>query len=104
MAGGGQEDADAFGVARWRIVTLFLLILFVDAMVEIVDGVVLHYLRRNPESAHAWAQLKFEVMALGVVSLLLVVFEACFPSALRSATHPLEVLLTLSLLSCRNTS
>lgn len=75
MAGGTEDGEEAFSVATWRIVTLFLLILLVDAIVEIVDEMLTHYLKRNPESSHAWAQLKFETMALGVVSLLLVVFE-----------------------------
>ena len=76
MAGAEDGEAtEAFSVATWRIVTLFFLILLVDTAVELVDEFVNHHLRRNPESAHAWSQLKFETMALGVVSLLLVVFE-----------------------------
>jgi hypothetical protein len=78
MAGAEDgETVEAFNVATWRIVTLFLLLLFVDAVIEIVDESLTHYLKHNPESSHVWAQLKFETMALGVVSLLLVVSEVC---------------------------
>ena len=109
MAGAVEdgEAEEAFSVATWRIVTLFLLILAVDAIVELVDELVTHHLKRNPESAQAWAQLKFETMALGVVSLLLVVFEVWALLAPRneqlsaSCTHWSEQQL---LVSCRNTS
>ncbi len=77
MAAGGSEDAAAFEVATWRVVTLFLLILLIDGLVEFVDEFITHRLRNRKKHglSHAWSQLKFETMALGVVSLLLVVFE-----------------------------
>ena len=98
------EAEEAFSVATWRIVTLFLLILAVDAVVELVDELVTHRLKRNPESAQAWAQLKFETMALGVVSLLLVVFEVW--ALLVPAAHSFCLMHTTAqqLVSYRNTS
>jgi Mlo family len=85
MASGSAGDGEeAFEVATWRVVTLFLLILAIDGAVELFDEFVTHKLhnRKHQGLSHAWQQLKFETMALGVVSLLLVVFEVRFHDAL----------------------
>ena len=65
-------------VIAWRIVTLFLLILGIDFAWEVVDKLVTTRLRGSSSDTgllHAWEHLKFETCALGLVSLLLVVFE-----------------------------
>lgn len=80
MAGAADDEDDSdFNVATWRIVLFFLAILFVDTAWEYIDHIITKKirLRKSKGLLHAWEQLKFEVMALGLVSLLLVVFEVC---------------------------
>jgi hypothetical protein len=50
-----------------------------DTVWETVDERVTRGIRRQKKKGlmHAWEQIKFEIMALGLVSLLLVVFEVC---------------------------
>ena len=72
------EEPGALEVETWRIVTLFLLILGIDFAWEVVDKLVTGRLRGSSSETgliHAWEHLKFETCALGLVSLLLVVFE-----------------------------
>ena len=72
------EEPGALEVETWRIVTLFLLILGIDFAWEVVDKLVTTRLRGSSSDTgllHAWEHLKFETCALGLVSLLLVVFE-----------------------------
>ena len=79
MAGGsGAEENNDLNVATWRIVLFFLVILIVDTAWEYIDHIITARirLRKSKGMLHAWEQLKFEVMALGLVSLLLVVTEA----------------------------
>lgn len=78
MAGEDAGASDgAFGTATWRVVLLFGAILVIDTLWEFANEWVTHSIRRRKSKGlmHAWEQLKFEVMALGLVSLLLVVFE-----------------------------
>lgn len=48
-----------------------------DTTWEFIDERVTHGIRKRNKKGlmHAWEQIKFEIMALGLVSLLLVVFE-----------------------------
>lgn len=74
-----EDDADGgdFDTPVYRLVLFFVLILAIDTVWELVDEHVTHTIRKKQHKGlvHAWEQLKFEVMALGLVSLLLVVFE-----------------------------
>jgi hypothetical protein len=58
-------------------VLLFLAILIIDTAWEYFDNQVTTRIRirKSKGLLHAWEQLKFEIMALGLISLLLVVFE-----------------------------
>jgi hypothetical protein len=76
----GAEDpnlSEDFEVQTWRIVLIFLFVLLIDFAWEFVDEWTTHRIRSKQRKGllHAWEQLKFEMMALGLVSLLLVVFE-----------------------------
>eukprot|EP00892_Ulva_mutabilis_P008977 jgi/Ulvmu1/6451/UM003_0081.1 len=73
----GEDGSGSFEVATWRVVTLFLVIVAVDTAWEFLDEFVTHRLqtRMHVGLMHAWEQLKFETMALGLISLLLVVGE-----------------------------
>jgi hypothetical protein len=73
----GGEDGESFNVATWRIVALFAVILTIDTAWEYIDYLVTQRIRRRKLKGfvRAWEQLKFEIMALGLISLLLVVFE-----------------------------
>lgn len=73
----GEDDSGSFEVATWRVVTLFLLIVAIDTLWELIDEFVTHRLqtRMYVGLIHAWEQLKFETMALGLISLLLVAGE-----------------------------
>lgn len=77
----GDEES-SFEVATWRIVTLFLVIVAIDTAWEFFDEFVTHRLKTRMQIGlmHAWEQLKFETMALGLVSLLLVVCEVWPPT------------------------
>jgi hypothetical protein len=72
-------DTGSFDTETWRMVLLFLAILTVDSAWEALDEWITNriHARKTKGLMHAWEQLKFEVMALGLVSLLLVVFEVC---------------------------
>ena len=72
-------EEGSFNIATWRIVLLFLGILIVDTLWEYLDERITSRIasRKSKGLLHAWEQLKFEVMSLGLVSLLLVVFEVC---------------------------
>ena len=72
-----EHASGSFEVATWRIVTLFLVIVAVDTVWELFDEFVTHRLqtRMHMGLLRAWEQLKFETMALGLISLLLVVGE-----------------------------
>lgn len=76
------EDEDV-RTESWRILLLFLLITGLDTFWEYTNHKVDQYLRHKKRKGlrHAWAQVKFEVMALGLISLLLVVFEVRFSSS-----------------------
>jgi hypothetical protein len=71
-----QNDEDV-SIAAWRIVLLFLLILLIDTCWDVADRWVTHCIRQRPAKhlVHAWGQLKFEILVLGLISLLLVAFE-----------------------------
>lgn len=73
----GDDGSGSFEVATWRVVTLFLLIVAIDTIWELIDEFVMHRLqtRMYVGLMHAWEQLKFETMALGLISLLLVAGE-----------------------------
>lgn len=92
------EEPGALEVETWRIVTLFLLILGIDFAWEVVDKLVVTRLRGSSSDTglvHAWEHLKFETCALGLVSLLLVVFEVlcihCNSSAAELLLHIAKV-------------
>jgi hypothetical protein len=72
-----EAEESSFNVATWRIVVLFMVILVVDTAWENIDYAITKRIsRRNCKGLmHAWEQIKFEIMALGLISLLLVVFE-----------------------------
>lgn len=78
MAGSDSKDG-SFDVATWRVVVLFIAILIIDTAWEYADNKITTRIRlvKHKGLLHAWEQLKFEVMALGLISLLLVVFEVC---------------------------
>ena len=99
MAVTGEEVEHASGsfeVATWRIVTLFLVIVAVDTAWEFFDEFVTHRLqtRMHIGLLRAWEQLKFETMALGLISLLLVVGEV------RRTHNPATVTVSRSAGSC----
>eukprot|EP00892_Ulva_mutabilis_P012318 jgi/Ulvmu1/9459/UM052_0027.1 len=77
MAAKDDADGGDFDTPVYRLVLFFLLILAIDTVWELIDEHVTHTIRKKQHKGlvHAWEQLKFEVMALGLVSLLLVVFE-----------------------------
>jgi hypothetical protein len=77
MAKDGVKSDGDLSVATWRVALIFLLILVVDTAWEFFDEWVTNRIRRKRRKGllHAWEQLKFEIMALGLVSLLLVVGE-----------------------------
>jgi hypothetical protein len=79
----GEESGNDFEVGTWKLVLLFLFILFIDTAWEFADERVTRRIRRRKQKGlvHAWEQIKFEIMALGLVSLLLVVFEVWMCSA-----------------------
>jgi Mlo family len=70
-------EEGSFTTPTWRIVLLFFVVLIIDTAWEAFDDRVTRRIRERKSKglAHAWEQLKFEVMALGLISLLLVVFE-----------------------------
>jgi hypothetical protein len=75
------EEPGALEVESWRIVTLLLGILSIDFLWSFLDRVTTSKLRGSGTETgllHAWEHLKFEVCALGIVSLLLAVFEVRF--------------------------
>jgi hypothetical protein len=76
MAAAPDNGGD-LNTSTWRILLFFVLILFIDTAWELLDERVTHGIRKRQKKGllHAWEQIKFEVMALGLVSLLLVVFE-----------------------------
>lgn len=78
-----ESPGGDFAVGTWRLVLFFLLILIIDTAWEFADERVTRSIRRREHKGliHAWEQIKFEIMALGLVSLLLVVFEVRSPSA-----------------------
>jgi len=65
-------------VESWQIVLLLLLILVVSTAWEVANKFVDRFLRRHGQGGleKAWGQLKLEVLTLGIISLVLVVFEA----------------------------
>jgi hypothetical protein len=72
------EEPGALEVETWRIVTLFLVILAIDFLWSFLDKVTTNKLRGSGTETgllHAWEHLKFEICALGIVSLLLAVFQ-----------------------------
>eukprot|EP00892_Ulva_mutabilis_P008285 jgi/Ulvmu1/5829/UM025_0087.1 len=73
----GSEDESTLSVATWRVLTLFLFIIAIDLVCEFGNEAITHHFRHKQQSGllHAWEQLKFETMALGLVSLLLIVGE-----------------------------
>lgn len=77
MAAKDEIDGGDFDTPVYRLVLFFVLILAIDTVWELIDEHVTHTIRKKQHKGlvHAWEQLKFEVMALGLVSLLLVVFE-----------------------------
>jgi hypothetical protein len=76
------EQVGALEVETWRVVTLFVAILATDTLWGLLDKLTTDRLRNSRTGLlHAWEHLKFEVCALGVVSLLLAVFEV--PLSLR---------------------
>lgn len=77
MAAKDDVEGGDFDTPVYRLVLFFVLILVIDTTWELIDEHVTHTIRKRQHKGlvHAWEQLKFEVMALGLVSLLLVVFE-----------------------------
>lgn len=79
MAAADAQPEQTFDgdISSWRILLLFLLILGLDTFWEYVNHKVDKALRHKSRKGlrHAWSQIKFEVMALGLISLMLVVFE-----------------------------
>lgn len=74
----GTTEKQSFATPTWRIVLLFLAILIVDTAWEVIDDRVTKRIsaKKSKGLMHAWEKLKFEIMALGLISLLLVVTEA----------------------------
>lgn len=72
-----EEDESLVSVATWRVLTLFLFIIAIDLICEFGNEAITHHFRHKQQSGllHAWEQLKFETMALGLVSLLLIIGE-----------------------------
>lgn len=77
MAAKDDAEGGDFDTPVYRLVLFFVLILAIDTIWELIDEHVTHTIRKRQHKGlvHAWEQLKFEVMALGLVSLLLVVCE-----------------------------
>lgn len=72
-----EEEDSVASIATWRVLTLFLFIIAIDLICEFGNEALTHHFRHKQHSGllHAWEQLKFETMALGLVSLLLIVGE-----------------------------
>lgn len=72
-----EERESLVSVATWRVLTLFLFIVAIDLICEFGNEAITHHFRHKQQSGllHAWEQLKFETMALGLVSLLLIIGE-----------------------------
>ena len=79
-----EEDQTMLSVATWRVLTLFLFIIAIDLVCEVGNEAITHHFRHKQQNGllHAWEQLKFETMALGLVSLLLIIAEVCCQVAL----------------------
>lgn len=98
-----DKDSSDFAVGTWRLVLFFLFILVIDTLWELTDERVTRSLIHCGRKGliHAWEKIKFEIMALGLVSLILLVVEV------RSSARSLSLCSTegyyignLSLLAC----
>jgi Mlo family len=71
------DEGNVFEIQKWRFLTLFLVIISIDFVWEVVDKLVTRGLSATTSTGllHAWEHLKFETCALGLVSLLLAVFQ-----------------------------